>query len=154
MCYDFLIYLSSRTNLLKFAFVISKLSFPGLTIFCVGSLGIGKTIFAKSFIGSIIFYKFLIKSATYSILESYYYNKFIFVSHCDLYRLDKSITFFYSYLKQVFVSFSIFFLECNKFLFYLFFSFFYIYFFFYLNLIDRFLFLKSFCFNFYILLEF
>lgn len=81
----------------KLGNIFSRLYVFNTFIFLFGDFGVGKTFFSRSFYCDLFDCKFFLKSASFSIIESYFLNDLYFY-HVDFYRLcninDFDKTFF------------------------------------------------------------
>lgn len=73
--------------LLSLATEMAQNMSSGLVIYLEGNLGTGKTVLAKGFLSG-LGYGGLVKSPTYSLVESYIINPELSCYHFDLYRLS------------------------------------------------------------------
>lgn len=85
----FYVFLNTKKEFFVFGKVLSKIFFSQSVVFLLGHLGAGKTALTKSVIGNFLNYELIVKSPTYSIVETYsLFDKTIY--HFDFYRLGKS----------------------------------------------------------------
>lgn len=88
----FSVFLCDKKNFFAFGRVLSKIFFSQAVVVLLGNLGVGKTALTKSVIGNVLSYNLVVKSPTYTIVETYsLFNKTIY--HFDFYRLVKSHDF-------------------------------------------------------------
>lgn len=109
-------YFSNLKSFSIFSIILSKTYLCNNVCFLFGDFGTGKTFFIKSFLGYLLKYKLLIKSPSFLLCDTFYFNKLIFY-HFDLYKnsnhffkannfydflLDKNMYLFIEWGKSVF----------------------------------------------------
>ncbi len=78
--------LSSQEALEQFAAQLAQHATAGLVVYLRGSLGAGKTTFARGFLHG-LGYHGVVKSPTYTLVEPYSFEGGLMCYHFDLYRL-------------------------------------------------------------------
>lgn len=78
--------LPSQEALEQFAAQLAQHATPGLVVYLRGSLGAGKTTFARGFLHG-LGYHGVVKSPTYTLVEPYSFEGGLTCYHFDLYRL-------------------------------------------------------------------
>lgn len=80
------ILIKDETDMFRFAKMLVKHIKAGDIIFLKGDLGAGKTTFVRGFLRA-LGYTGIVKSPTYTLVETYSFNNNATIHHFDLYRL-------------------------------------------------------------------
>jgi tRNA threonylcarbamoyladenosine biosynthesis protein TsaE len=72
--YKFFLFCKEKKDFRIFSTILSNIYMDNNLIFLFGNIGVGKTFFSKVFIGNIIKFSKIIKSPTFSLMETYKIN--------------------------------------------------------------------------------
>lgn len=85
----YIIFIKNKETYIKYGEIISKLVHNSSLFFMLGDLGVGKTTLIKSIAGKITNYNSKIKSPSFKIIEKYESKK-KYIYHMDLFKINNS----------------------------------------------------------------